>query len=292
MTAQLIIHGVLCDEIAKKDKRIKVIHQKNYGVSIARNVGIKNATGKYIGFVDSDDLISNRMYEFMYKSIIESKSRISMCNYCAFKKNTPQFDEIYKTEIMSTDEVIKELMKDRKVRNFAWNKLFDIGIFKNINFIEGKKYEDLGTIFKLFLEVENVVYVNMKLYGYYIREASLTGNYNIDTTLDFIEMIRYRYEYLMREKPNLSKYINMNRVNIVARYFIDIAKSKKISVLKNSEFKSKLYKELEIAKKLNTREIRKINTRELNILNKILFFNPYIFYFIIKNILTFTCMKK
>ena len=268
--AQQIIRGALCDEIAKKDKRIKVIHQENGGLSVARNMGIKSATGKYIAFVDSDDLISHRMYEFMYKSIVESKTRISMCDYSAFRENTPQFDEDYKVEIMSNDEVIKELMIDKKVRNFAWNKLFDIELFKNISFVVGKKYEDVGTIFKLFLEAENVVYVDMKLYGYFIRENSITGNYNINATLDFIEMINYRYEYLMKEKPYLSEYIDMNRVNTVTRYFIDIAKSKKISVLKNGEFKSKLYKELEIARKLNTKEIRKINSRKLNLLNKIL----------------------
>ena len=270
MMAQQIIRGALCDEIAKKDKRIKVIHQENGGLSVARNMGIKSATGKYIAFVDSDDLISHRMYEFMYKSIVESKTRISMCDYSAFRENTPQFDEDYKVEIMSNDEVIKELMIDKKVRNFAWNKLFDIELFKNISFVVGKKYEDVGTIFKLFLEAENVVYVDMKLYGYFIRENSITGNYNINATLDFIEMINYRYEYLMKEKPYLSEYIDMNRVNTVTRYFIDIAKSKKISVLKNGEFKSKLYKELEIARKLNTKEIRKINSRKLNLLNKIL----------------------
>ena len=69
MMAQQIILGLLCDKIAEKDKRVKVIHQENSGLAVTRNVGIENATGKYIGFVDSDDVISNRMYEFMYKAI-------------------------------------------------------------------------------------------------------------------------------------------------------------------------------------------------------------------------------
>ena len=274
--------GKICDEFAKKDNRVKVIHQKNSGGSEARNVGIKNATGRYIGFVDSDDVISNKMYEFMYRAIIESNVRIAACDYVAFKNSTPNFDENYKSEIISGDEAIKEILLDRKVKNFTWNKLYDIELFKNVEFIVGKKYEDLGSVFKLFLKVDSVVYLDNKLYGYRAREESITGNYEINSTRDFIEMVKYRYEYLMREKPNLSEYINMNRVNTTARYFIDIAKNKKLCVFKNKLFKKQLYNELEIAKKLNTKKIRKMNRKELNLLNQILYFNPYIFYFLIR----------
>lgn len=284
--------GLICEEVAKRDKRIKVMHQENSGLSVARNVGIKNATGKYIGFVDSDDLISNKMYEVLYSAIIDNNSKISMCNYIPFYKDSPQFDEFYKCEVMSSDEALKELMIDKKVRNFACNKLFDIELFSNIEFPAGKRFEDIGTTFKLFLKVENLVYVDMRLYGYFVRADSITGNYNTNATLDFIEMINYRYDYLMKDRPDLSVYINLNRVNVANRYFIDIAKSKKLSVLRDKAFKGKLYKELDIAKRLNTKDVKKINDKKSNLLNGILFFNTYVFYFIVKFIFAFTFFKK
>ena len=76
--------GVLCDELAKKDTRIKVIHQENAGLSAARNAGIKLATGKYIGFMDSDDLIAENMYETLYNALIKNGAKLAMCDYTPF----------------------------------------------------------------------------------------------------------------------------------------------------------------------------------------------------------------
>lgn len=274
--------GEICDKIAKQDNRIKVIHQQNMGLSGARNTGIKNANGKYIAFVDSDDIVSNRMYEFMYKAIKQDKTKISACRYISFDEDIPNFDENYNSSILTCEEAIKELMIDRKITSHSWNKLFDIQLFEDIEFPINKKFEDIGTIFKLFLKTNEISYLDMKLYGYFHRVDSITVDYSKNTTSDFIQMIRYRYDFLMKEKPELSTYINMNRVNFSTRCFLDIAMHKKIKVLEDKKFKKELYEELKIAKKLNVEEIKKINTKKLNFLNKILFLNPYIFYFIMR----------
>lgn len=77
--------GKICDDYAKKDSRIKVIHKENGGLSDARNAGLKIATGKYIGFVDSDDYISVEMYEKLYNQAKKEDADIACCNYYRVK---------------------------------------------------------------------------------------------------------------------------------------------------------------------------------------------------------------
>lgn len=274
--------GILCDKLAKLDTRIKVIHQENAGLSAARNAGIKMATGNYIGFVDSDDVIAENMYEILYEALIKNDAKIAMCDYIPFSSAEPNYGGNYETVVFDTNEALKELMIDKRVRNFAWNKLYDINLFTNIEFPKGKKYEDVGTTFKLFLEADKLVYVDAKLYGYFIRTDSITGNYNINSALNLMELMEYRYKYLIKEKLELKNYIDMNRVNTVTRYFVDIAKSGKLSVLKDITFRNKLNEELKIAKKLNSKSIKKLNTRKQNLLNKVLLFNPTFFCFMVK----------
>ena len=73
--------ALLCDEYAKKDDRIKVIHKENGGVSSARNAGLDAASGEYVGFVDSDDFVDEDMYESMIKSIVDTGADIACCGY-------------------------------------------------------------------------------------------------------------------------------------------------------------------------------------------------------------------
>ena len=280
--AQQIILGLLCDKIAEKDKRVKVIHQENSGLAVTRNVGIENATGKYIGFVDSDDVISNRMYEFMYKAIVESNSQIVTCNLVSFHNEKPKFDDFYKIEVFNQDEALKELLIDKKIMNYMCTKLFKKELFKDVKFPIGKKFEDVAITFQLFLAAKNVAYLDMTLYGYYSRENSITTNYNINSLIDRVDMVKYRYDTLIEKKDHLREYINLNRVNSSMRSFLDIAMHKKLDFLKNESTKEILYEELLIARKINTKNVRKINTKKLNFLNRLLYFNPYIFYFIMR----------
>ncbi len=71
--------GRICDDYAKKDARVRVVHKQNGGLSSARNAGIEVAKGKYLGFVDSDDYIAEDMYELLYKAIIKEEADLSIC---------------------------------------------------------------------------------------------------------------------------------------------------------------------------------------------------------------------
>ena len=82
--------GIICDQYAKKDSRVFVIHQKNKGVSCARNVGIERATGKYICFIDSDDFINPEMVNYLVKIVENTKSECAVClSQCFESLNFP-----------------------------------------------------------------------------------------------------------------------------------------------------------------------------------------------------------
>ena len=132
----------ICDEYAAKDQRIIVIHQKNSGVSAARNVGLKKAKGQYIGFVDPDDFIAQDMYEKMVQAVEQSAAELVICGYDYYDEEYC-VDEKRKYRIAS-DEVInqKELMKRMSdmpptLRHGVVNKVFKSNLLSRMNFIEG-----------------------------------------------------------------------------------------------------------------------------------------------------------
>lgn len=82
--------GEICDKFAEQDNRIKVIHKKNGGVSAARNAGLENSNGEYVGFVDPDDFVSADMYEFLYKLIIDRQADIAACSWDNYIGDCPE----------------------------------------------------------------------------------------------------------------------------------------------------------------------------------------------------------
>ena len=267
----------ICQRFAKIDKRIKLFKQENGGLSKARNKGISKATGKYIGFVDSDDVISVRMYENLYEAIAKTNSEIGFCDYVCFT-NDVVFDEEFSFEEMNRVAALKNLMIDKNITSHAVDKLYLKSLFDDIRYPLGKKFEDIDTTYKLIMKAENIVYVPHALYGYYQRSNSITGVYSKETTKDFIQAINNRYKSLYNYNSGLNVYLNMNKVNSVLRYFLDISMFKKREVLKDKYFKEILYRELKEAKELFTKDVRKINTKKKNILFYLLMFNPFLFY--------------
>ena len=127
--------GQICDSYANKDKRIKVIHQANQGLSISRNNGIKLSKGKYLSFVDSDDIIDEKMIEILHKEIINNNCDISICKFQIFHNNYIPPKEYYKTKLMDKNEFLKKLMIDKEISSHACNKLYKKNLFKEIKLI-------------------------------------------------------------------------------------------------------------------------------------------------------------
>ena len=99
--------GAICDEYAKQDGRVKVFHQKNQGVSVARNLGIEQAKGEWIAFIDSDDWVENTMYEEMYHTASLANADIAGCNFWEiFPTHVSVINTFYTSQSLFLSDII------------------------------------------------------------------------------------------------------------------------------------------------------------------------------------------
>lgn len=199
--------GKICDEYAKKDHRIEVIHKSNGGLSDARNKGLEIAKGEYIGFVDSDDYIEADMYEVLYNLLKQYNADVSICNFYTVSQG--------KISIKNADngineynriEILKEILLDKNIQSYAWNKLYKKELFDEIKYPIGKKYEDIGTTFYLLEKCNKVVVTGKSEYYYINRQDSIVNNVTESTITDYIELIMQRYDYIEENIKELSGY--------------------------------------------------------------------------------------
>lgn len=200
--------GIMCDEFAREDSRIKVIHQKNGGLSNARNVGIENATGEYIGFVDSDDYIEKDMYEVLIKEIAENNADVASISISMVRKNGQKINgtDTKEKNVYEGDEIIKQLLLHNTLKNYACDKLYKREIFEDIRFIVGICYEDVPLAFSVMSKAKKVVYMDEIKYYYVKHGNSLSAFCSEKNVNDYLKGIIDRFNTIEQKYPNLLKY--------------------------------------------------------------------------------------
>lgn len=159
--------------IMDTDSRVRYFHKKNGGQSSARNVGLKNLSGKYFTFVDSDDYIKPEMIFCLYRLIIEKSADISMCGYSNICNNKIEYFHCDNIEIVGCDNVIKALLTE-KIMAGPVCKLFSSNMFSQMHFQEGIIFEDIEYLSRVFLNVNKIVSCNYAGYVYVIHPESTT----------------------------------------------------------------------------------------------------------------------
>ena len=213
--------GQLCDELAKKDYRIRVIHKKNGGLSDARNVGIAEAEAELIGFIDSDDYIDEDMYEMLINNLKAVNADLSMCGHYDVYHNLPEAKVTEKkTWELSPQEAIKMVMEAKILSVTAVNKLYKKSLFSEFKFEIGKIAEDAFIMIKLLDKCNKIVATNEKKYYYVHRENSITTQKFSLKFLNVIEAYEQNKEIIIKKYPELKEVAQM-RMNWAYFYVLD-----------------------------------------------------------------------
>ena len=187
----------LCDQWAKKDSRIKVIHQKNAGLSAARNAGIDLAGGDYLAFVDSDDYIAPDMYEKLHTALVQNQADISECN---FKMVYPDGTHFYlkfcplEDCVLTADQALSAV-EDNWVHTVQWNKLIKKEIYSQYRLPIGRIHEDEFAIHHLFAAANKIVCIQDALYYYVQRPDSIMSAEWNPRRLDWLYALFDRYAF-------------------------------------------------------------------------------------------------
>lgn len=191
--------GEICDEYAKNDERIVVIHKENGGVSQARNVGVAACHGEYVSFVDSDDYVSSDYIEHLYKLIVESGAEVAIGN---FRKTTgEELSSDDKTKIQVKTVTGKEaciiMLNTMHFMQFVtpWGKLYKKELFLNNPFPGGIRHEDEAILYKIYYSIEKVVYSNKVIYGYYDNPTGYLNKSGKEFKYDLLFVMNERVKF-------------------------------------------------------------------------------------------------
>lgn len=195
----------ICDKYAIEDKRIKVIHKKNGGLSDARNKGIECATGEFITFIDGDDWIEKDTIEMLYNQIIKSDPDIVVYGISIDYEDGKTIKKSPEDSLVLTNkEALIYLNSYKNIDVSACNKIFRRNLFDDIKFPYGKKCEDFYIMYKLFDNARKICTIKNTKYHYFQRRNSISRNDNIN--MDYIYASELQMKYISEKYPDL-KYI-------------------------------------------------------------------------------------
>lgn len=214
--------GTICDDYARKDSRVIVIHQENGGLSAARNAGIDwafaNSDSQWLFFVDSDDFLHPESLQRLLDAALELNVDLSIGGYAETSGKHPA---IYSEELIPKLWKFREFFIRENVNAIvAWGKLYRKALFKEIRYPVGKIHEDEYTTYKLLYVCENVVVISAPLYGYYVNLEGITKRSwtpkRLDVLTAFQERIVFFREHRDRELVRLTVDTYMR---LIARQF-------------------------------------------------------------------------
>lgn len=210
--------GKICDEIAQADSRIKVIHQKNGGLSAARNTGIewvlKKSAAEYITFIDSDDWVEAEYLMELFRGItlgvdISCVGYVNVfedgvCHNCClggtWQLESPERYWVGNGYVSAT---------------LAWGKLYRKELFANVRYPEGRINEDLFTTYRILFQVKKIAVREIPLYNYFHRNESIMHSSWSMRRLDAVDALKNSMDYFKRRGFNIAYEFSRRRLLVV-----------------------------------------------------------------------------
>ena len=208
-------------EYAQRDSRIRVINQENQGLSVARNVGLKNAIGEYIFFLDSDDVIHPKTLEIAYHFAKKYNAELVDLRYTSSNVSsfiTKNYDKYKIPHKMSETPFSLGIEYQKfKLLFFVWTKLYKRTLLQGVEFIPKIQFEDYPFVFAVLARKPKTVVVRAKLYFYRARAHSISQAVNPKQIADYHYGINYLYGIYNQSESDL-KFFKYKFLPIILKH--------------------------------------------------------------------------
>lgn len=185
--------GKICDDYAKKDSRVVVIHKENGGLSDARNAGLEyifeNSDSEWITFIDSDDWVHEKYLELLFYAAVDNKVEISICRFVTTSGETPDVKFNDTPQIVTVERLYSEYYLDRTI---SCAKLYRRSLWKEIRFPFGRLHEDEFTTYKLLFATRKIVLITSPLYYYFQNPTGIMKREWTPKRLDILDAFEER----------------------------------------------------------------------------------------------------
>ena len=213
----------ILEDYLSKDKRIKIVHQSNQGLSSARNTGIKSSTGKYISFIDSDDYLNKESYSLcmplfqMKVDVVSFSAKVVVEENCVKQNSDDYYYQVHHTNIVN---VTPQILREENVS--AWNKIYKTDIIKknNLTFPVGFHYEDAEFYWKYMSFVNKAYFLPVPLYHYVRRPGSIMSLTFLgsDKAIDHLKIMDNLFEFWFKN-DKFKKFIEIVGAQLYEQYF-------------------------------------------------------------------------
>ncbi len=236
--------GKICNKYAERDSRIRVFHQKNQGVSTARNKGLNESKGKYILFVDSDDYLSSGTFLELSKMIDANNVDIILYGTNLVTQNGIKTNKPEKTAVFSIENYLSNNQCDPGLIKHVIRG----GLLENIRFTPGIKLaEDIEFMLKTYCRSKNIATINQAFYNIILHEGSATAStMTSEKALNHLQVASNIFNFLRKDRiSDFMKIVIYEWISILYKgYFYSICKITDLAELKHVRKAYPKYKKL------------------------------------------------